>query len=182
MFTMHLISAGSLHSKGFGGHADSVFNEKQGRNHGNTLLYARTRLLQSNVLSHTDTVHVAEDASESAFIRYPGADEIMTGSRHWRIMLEKVADSARKAVKLAEPYKPYGGQFLEFCSISLSIYQTWYMDKEMAGIVGWSKTMIEKQRVPGSSPAWKWKDFFQPCCDPQLIGNSWPGTRKTWMQ
>ena len=20
------------------------------------------------------------------------------------------------------------------------------------------------------------------CCDPQLIGNSWPGTRKTWMQ
>ena len=45
-------------------------------------------------------------------------------ARHWRIMLEKVADSARKAVKLAEPYKPYGGQFLEFCSISLSTYQT----------------------------------------------------------
>ena len=45
-------------------------------------------------------------------------------SRTWRIMLEKVADSARKAVKLAEPYKPYGGQFLEFCSISLSTYQT----------------------------------------------------------
>ena len=44
--------------------------------------------------------------------------------RPWRIMLEKVADSARKAVKLAEPYKPYGGQFLEFCSISLSTYQT----------------------------------------------------------
>ena len=41
-----------------------------------------------------------------------------------RIMLEKVADSARKAVKMAEPYKPYGGQFLEFCSISLSTYQT----------------------------------------------------------
>ena len=39
-------------------------------------------------------------------------------------MLEKVADSARKAVKLAEPYKPYGGQFLEFCSISLLTYQT----------------------------------------------------------
>ena len=38
-----------------------------------------------------------------------------------------------------------------------------------AGIVGWSKTMIEKQRVPGSSPAWKRKEFFQPCCDPQLI-------------
>ena len=32
--------------------------------------------------SHTDTVHVAEDACESAFIRYPGADEIIvvTGS------------------------------------------------------------------------------------------------------
>ena len=44
--------------------------------------------------------------------------------RGMRIMLEKVADSARKAVKLAEPYKPYGGQFLEFCSISLSTYQT----------------------------------------------------------
>ena len=42
---------------------------------------------------------------------------------HWQILLEKVADSAREAVKLAEPYKPYGGQFLEFCSISLSTYQ-----------------------------------------------------------
>ena len=39
-------------------------------------------------------------------------------------MLEKVADSAFFAPKLAEPYKPYGGQFLEFCSISLSTYQT----------------------------------------------------------
>ena len=39
-------------------------------------------------------------------------------------MLEKVADFARRAVKLAEPYKPNGGQFLEFCSISLSTYQT----------------------------------------------------------
>ena len=29
---MHLISAGGLHGKGFGGHADGVFNEKQGRN------------------------------------------------------------------------------------------------------------------------------------------------------
>ena len=47
-----------------------------------------------------------------------------TNVRHRRSMLEKVADSARKAVKLAEPYKPYGGQFLEFCSISLSTYQT----------------------------------------------------------
>ena len=31
--------------------------------------------------SHTDTVHdVAEDASESAFSRYPGADELVAGS------------------------------------------------------------------------------------------------------
>ena len=44
--------------------------------------------------------------------------------RDRRILLEKVADSARKAVKLAEPYKPYGGQFLESCSIFLSTYQT----------------------------------------------------------
>ena len=66
------------------------------------------------------------------------------------------------------------------------VNEIWFMlkkKKEMqAGIVGWSKTMIEKQRVPGSSPAWKRKDFFQPCCDPQLVGNSWPGTRETWMQ
>ena len=34
---MHVIRAGGLHGKGFGGHADSVFNEKQGRNHGNTV-------------------------------------------------------------------------------------------------------------------------------------------------
>ena len=39
-------------------------------------------------------------------------------------MLEKVADSAFFAPKFSEPYKPYGGQFLEFCSISLSTYQT----------------------------------------------------------
>ena len=72
---MHLISAGGLHGKGFGGHADSVFNEKQGRNHGND--YCMLELVSVfKVLSHTDTVHVAEDASESAFIRYPGADEI----------------------------------------------------------------------------------------------------------
>ena len=44
--------------------------------------------------------------------------------RPWRIMLEKVADSAFFAPNSAEPYKPYGVQFLEFCSISLSTYQT----------------------------------------------------------
>ena len=49
---MHLISADGLHGKGFEGHADSVFNEKQGRNHGKTLLYAQIRLLQSSSFSH----------------------------------------------------------------------------------------------------------------------------------
>ena len=46
---MHLLSAGGLHGKGSGGHGDSIFNEKQGRNHDNTLsVYTRTRLLQSS--------------------------------------------------------------------------------------------------------------------------------------
>ena len=43
-------------------------------------------------------------------------------------------------------------------------------ERTQAGILGWSKTMIEKPRVPGSSPAWKRKEFFQPCCDPQFLG------------
>ena len=38
-----------------------------------------------------------------------------------------------------------------------------------AGIVGWSKIMIEKQRVPGSSPAWKQKDFFPAVLRPTVI-------------
>ena len=50
---MHMIGAGGLHGKGFGGHADSVFNEKQGRNQGNTLLYARTSLLQTLTMEQT---------------------------------------------------------------------------------------------------------------------------------
>ena len=39
-------------------------------------------LVSFKVLSHTDTIvlHVAEDASASAFIRYPVADEIVPGS------------------------------------------------------------------------------------------------------
>ena len=79
---MHLISAGGLHGKGFGGHADSVFNENQGRNHGNTVRvqYCMLELVFFKVHSHTDTAHGAEDASESAFIRYHGADEIVAGS------------------------------------------------------------------------------------------------------
>ena len=37
-------------------------------------------LIFFKVLSQPDTVHVAEDANESALIRYPGADETVTGS------------------------------------------------------------------------------------------------------
>ena len=42
--------------------------------------YCMLELVFFKALSHTDRVHVAEDASESAFIRYPRADEIVTGS------------------------------------------------------------------------------------------------------
>ena len=43
--------------------------------------YCMLELVFFKVLSHTDTVHdVAEDASESAFSRYPGADELVAGS------------------------------------------------------------------------------------------------------
>ena len=41
--------------------------------------YCILELVFFKLLSHTDTVHVAEDASESAFIRYPVADEIVAG-------------------------------------------------------------------------------------------------------
>ena len=44
--------------------------------------YCMFKLVFSKVLSHTDTVHEAEDASEPAFMnmRYPGVDEILTVS------------------------------------------------------------------------------------------------------
>ena len=42
--------------------------------------YCMLELVFGKVLSHTGTVHVGEDASESAFIRYPGAEGIVTGS------------------------------------------------------------------------------------------------------
>ena len=80
---MHLISAGGLHGKGFGGHADSVFNEKQACRVEIMAIQSRYCMLELvffKVLSHTDTVHEAEDASESGFIRYPVADEIVAGS------------------------------------------------------------------------------------------------------
>ena len=65
----------------------------------------------------------ASDTGHKGLGRVPQIN-LQDATRHWRIMLEKVTDSARKAVKLADPYKPYGGQFLEFCFISLSTYQT----------------------------------------------------------
>ena len=82
---MHLISAGGLHGKGVGGHPDSVFKEKQGRNHGNAVSIVCSNSSSASKFFHTLTqyfeVHdVEEDASESAFIRYTGADEIVAGS------------------------------------------------------------------------------------------------------
>ena len=63
MCAVHLISAGGLHGKGFVGHADSGFNEKQVRNHGNPDHHCMLKLVFFKVLSHNDTVHVTEDAS-----------------------------------------------------------------------------------------------------------------------
>ena len=40
--------------------------------------------------------------------------------------------------------------------------------KQQAGIAWWSMIMIEKQRVPGSSPAWKRKDYFPPVLRPTV--------------
>ena len=49
----------------------------------------------------------------------------------------------------------------------------------MAGTVGWSKVMVanQVQVLLGSG-----RNFSQPCWEPQLIENSWPGTRVKWMQ
>ena len=47
-----------------------------------TMHYCMLELVFFKVLSHTDTAHVADDGSESGYVRYPvhGADEIVTGS------------------------------------------------------------------------------------------------------
>ena len=39
-------------------------------------------------------------------------------------MVERLAGSAGKAAKLADPYKAYGGQLLEFYTSSVSIHYT----------------------------------------------------------
>ena len=78
------------------------------------------------LLSLHESVHVhARDSSVrrlSNYVLYGHVHvhciRVAMDFRDRRILLEKVADSARKAVKLAEPYTPYSGQFLEFCSIS----------------------------------------------------------------
>ena len=76
-------SAGGLHCKGFGGHADTgmynaVVSIKSSRVEIVATHYSMLELIFFKVLSHTDTVrHVAEDASESAFTKYSGADEIV---------------------------------------------------------------------------------------------------------
>ena len=75
---MHLISAGGLDGKRIGGHADSV--SMKSRVEIMAIQCCMLELVFFKVRSHTDTVHVAEDTSESAFIRYSGADEIVAGS------------------------------------------------------------------------------------------------------
>ena len=42
--------------------------------------HCKLELVFFKILSHTDTVDVAEDESESAFMRYPGVDGIVTGN------------------------------------------------------------------------------------------------------
>ena len=57
-----------------------------------------------------------------------GCDARDTICSPWRMMLQRLADPARKAVKLAEPYKPYARHFLEFyfkVLHFLSTCQTW---------------------------------------------------------
>ena len=70
---MRLISAGGLQGKGSGGHAvkQIVFSRKS-RVETLAIRYWVLELVffKAIVLSHTETVHVAEDASESAFIGY----------------------------------------------------------------------------------------------------------------
>ena len=79
---MHLISPGGLHGKGLevGGHALQIVFSMKRSVEILAIHYCMVELVSFKVLSQTNTVHVAEDAGESAFIRYPGADEIVTGS------------------------------------------------------------------------------------------------------
>ena len=69
-------------------------------------------------------------------------------ARDRRILLEKVADSARKAVKLAKLYKPYGGQFPDLCSISLSTYQTCMKPEKVPNSVNFSAGRIRRTLMP----------------------------------
>ena len=57
----------------FGGHADSGFSQKHGTVYIMAIHYCMLEFVFFKVLSHTDAVHVAEDASEPAFMRYPKA-------------------------------------------------------------------------------------------------------------
>ena len=55
--------------------------------------YCMLELVFFKVLSHTDTVHVVEDVSESAFIRYPGVDEIVMGSPQYSAFMYILHDT-----------------------------------------------------------------------------------------
>ena len=65
MCTMHLISPGGLHGKGLevGGHALQIAFSMKSRVQIISILYCMVELVFFKVLSHTDTVHVAEDVS-----------------------------------------------------------------------------------------------------------------------
>ena len=71
---MHMISAGGLHGKGFRGHADRV--SMKSRVEIMAIHYCMLELV-FKVPSHTGTVHVAEDASESALVWYPGVLSVL---------------------------------------------------------------------------------------------------------
>ena len=74
--------------------------------HGNSVVIRELSLYPQSLLAKLTVSHTSIILGTGGFC-----------SNWWQILLEK-------AVELAESYKPYGGQFLEFCSISLSTYQT----------------------------------------------------------
>ena len=61
---MHLISAGGLHGKWFRRHANIIVFSMQRTVEIMAVHYCMLKLVFFKVLSHTDTVHVAEYASE----------------------------------------------------------------------------------------------------------------------
>ena len=78
------------------------------------LLHSSVALASSMLSALTGTTALSSRCRDSRqFKAKTSATQLHVSAniRGVRKMLEKVADSARKAVKLAESYKPYGGQF-----------------------------------------------------------------------